>query len=303
MYLFVKALTRFTLWLFSKRLGIYKPDRLNIVSPMVLGTNHPNSFLDAIIVGGLMKQRVHFITRSGVFKHPVARAILRSVNMIPVYRMSDGKQQLSNNDATFEEVRRILKRGEHVMIFVEGMCIHQTTLQTPLKKGAPRMLLQAWADGLDVKLLPVWLRYSSFDHFPKEIDVNFGDPYGKEVLNGNTENGAAMLAINKQNELQLQQLSTIENQSSSFIPKIVLLLPALLAVVSHSLFYFPLQRIAWRFKFDQYYDSILFVLLAFLYPFYLLSVGLFVYWFIGGWWSLGAVLLMPLLAKAYALWK
>ncbi|MBK8086851.1 MAG: 1-acyl-sn-glycerol-3-phosphate acyltransferase [Chitinophagaceae bacterium] len=107
---------------------------LKVETPMVLGTNHPNSFLDAIIVGGLMSHRVHFITRSGVFKHPVARAILRSVNMIPVYRKSDGKGQLSNNDATFEEVRQILKRGEHVMIFVEGMCIHQTTLQTPLKK-------------------------------------------------------------------------------------------------------------------------------------------------------------------------
>ena len=303
MYLFVKAITRFTLWLYSKRISIYNPQMLKVETPMVLGTNHPNSFLDAIIVGGLMSHRVHFITRSGVFKHPVARAILRSVNMIPVYRKSDGKGQLSNNDATFEEVRQILKRGEHVMIFVEGMCIHQTTLQTPLKKGAPRMLLQAWADGLDVKLLPVWLRYSSFDQFPKEIDVNFGDPFGKEILNGNTENGAAMLAINKQNELQLQQLSTVKHKVPASVPKLLLFLPAMLAVLTHIIFYLPLQRIAWKFKFDQYYDSIHFVLLAFLYPFYLLTIGTIAWWFFGAWWSLAAVLLMPLLAKAYALWK
>lgn len=303
MYIFVKFIARFTLWLYSKRIGIYNPQMLKVEKPMILGTNHPNSFLDAIIVGGLMSHRVHFITRSGVFKHPVARAILRSVNMIPVYRMSDGKHQLSNNDATFEEVAQILKRGEHVMIFVEGLCIHQTTLQTPLKKGAPRMLLQAWADGLDVKLLPVWLRYSSFDRFPKEIDVNFGDPFGKEVLNGSAENGAAMLAINKQNEIQLQQLSTIKHKVPESFPKLLLFLPAMAAVLTHILFYFPLQRIAWKFKFDQYYDSILFVLLGFLYPFYLLTVGLLAGWFLGIWWGVGAVLLMPLLAKAYALWK
>jgi 1-acyl-sn-glycerol-3-phosphate acyltransferase len=303
MYLFVKVLTRFSLWLFSKRLGLYNPERLQIKTPHILGCNHPNSFLDAIIVGGLMSQRVHFITRSGVFKHPIARKILRSVNMIPVYRMSDGKHQLSNNDATFEEVRAILKRGEHVLIFVEGFCKHQTTVQTPLKKGAPRMLLQAWADGLDVKLLPVWLRYSSFTDFPKELDVNLGKPFGKEVVKENAENGVAMLAINKQTEHQLEHLSKINNRHPASIPQSVLFLPAVLAMITHVLFYFPLQRIAWKLRADQYYDSILFVLLAFLYPFYLLMVGFIVWWFFGVWWSLGAVLLMPLLAKAYTLWK
>ena len=52
------------------------------------------------------------------------------------------------------------------------------------------MLLQAWEDGLDVTFLPVWLRYSSFVDFPKEIDINYGMPFGKEVLDGKTETGA-----------------------------------------------------------------------------------------------------------------
>ena len=152
------------------------------------------------MTGDWLDHRVHFITRSGVFKHPLVRKILRSVNMIPIYRKSDGKGQLSNNDASFEEVRKILQRGEHVLIFVEGFCKHQTTLQTPLKKGAPRMLLQAWEDGLDVRFLPVWLRYNSFVDFPKEIDINYGTTFGKEVLNGKMETGAAMVAINKKAE-------------------------------------------------------------------------------------------------------
>ncbi len=112
-----------------------------------------------------------------------------------------------------------------------------------------------------------------------------------------------MLAINKQNELQLQQLSTVKHKVPASLPKLLLFLPAMLAVLTHIIFYFPLQRIAWKFKFDQYYDSIHFCLLAFLYPFYLLTIGSIVWWFFGAWWSLGAVLLMPLLAKSYALWK
>lgn len=284
-------------------MGIFNREAAKIISPLIVGVNHPNSFLDAFLIGSNMNHRVHFITRSGVFKHPFVRKILRSVNMIPIYRKSDGKGQLGNNDASFEEVRKILKRGEHVLIFVEGFCKHQTTLQTPLKKGAPRMLLQAWEDGLDVSFLPVWVRYNSFVDFPKEVDINYGTPFGKEVLDGKVETGAAMVAVNKKAEIELQQLSEKINTPGFKIPKVVLFIPAMLGALTHIVFYFPLQKLAWKLKGDQYYDSILFSLLAFLYPLYLLIIALVVGFFICGWWALGVVLAMPLLAKSYVLWK
>jgi 1-acyl-sn-glycerol-3-phosphate acyltransferase len=303
MYIFFKYLVRFSLWVFVKRIGIFNREAAKIITPLIVGVNHPNSFLDAFLVGSNMDHRVHFITRSGVFKHPLVRRILRSVNMIPIYRKSDGKGQLANNDASFEEVRKILQRGEHVLIFVEGLCIHQTTLQTPLKKGAPRMLLQAWEDGLDVTFLPVWLRYSSFVDFPKEIDINYGTPFGKEVLDGKMETGAAMVAINKKAEVELQHLSKKINTTDFKIPKVLLFIPAMLGVLTHILFYLPLERLAWKLQGEQYYDSILFSLLALLYPFYLLTIGFIVCSLLSGWWALGVVLAMPLLAKSYVLWK
>ncbi|WP_164972816.1 1-acyl-sn-glycerol-3-phosphate acyltransferase [Lacibacter luteus] len=282
---------------------MFNSQQRKIVTPMILGVNHPNSFLDAVIVGAMMDHRVHFITRSGVFKNPIVRALLRSVNMIPIYRMSDGKDQLANNDATFEEVRKVLQRGEHVLIFVEGLCIHQTTLQLPLKKGAPRMLLQAWEDGLDVTFLPVWVRYNSFTAFPKTFDFNFGTQFGKEVITEGMEVGAKMVAINKATEIQLQELSTVTNPDSSFkLPKWLLFVPAMLGVLTHFLFYVPLERFAHALRGEQYYDSILFCLMAFLYPLYVLSIGLILYCTVGGWWAFAA-LLLPLFAKSYVLWK
>lgn len=304
MYIFTKFLTNLYFLIFAKRFGIFNPDARKITTPMIMGVNHPNSFLDAIIVGAVMDHRVHFITRSGVFKNPIVRKILRSVNMIPIYRMTDGKHQLANNDATFEEVRAILKRGEHVLIFVEGFCKHQTTLQLPLKKGAPRMLLQAWEDGLDVTFLPVWVRYNSFVDFPKSFDINFGKQFGKEVVREGMETGAAMMAINKAAEIQLQHLSEKMNPATGLkIPKFVLFIPAMLGVLTHFLFYVPLERLAWKFQGEQYYDSILFCLMAFLYPFYLLTIAAVLYCTVGIWWAAGAVLLLPFLAKSYVLWK
>ena len=165
------------------------------------------------------------------------------------------------------------------------------------------MFIQAVDDELDIRFLPVWIRYNSFVKFPKEVDINFGTPFGKEILNGAVENSAKMLAINTANANQLQQLSAIENPKPASINKTILLLPAMLGLLTHILFYYPLQKLASKLQGDIHYDSILFCLLAFLYPFYLLLIGLFVYLFIGGWWALGAVLLLPLLAKVYTMWK
>lgn len=303
MYLFFKKLTLFALWLYCKRFAIHNRSLLAIKNPTILGCNHPNSFLDAMVVGVKMKKPVHFITRSDVFKKAWVRSILRSVNMIPIYRIRDGKDNLGKNDLTFDECRQILKRGEHVLIFVEGFCQHQTTLQLPLKKGAPRMFIQAVEDGLDIKLLPVWIRYNSFVKFPKEIDINFGTAFGKEILTGAVENSAKMLAINTANANQLQQLSEIEHPKPVTFSKAILLLPAMLGILTHILFYYPLQKLASKLQGDIHYDSILFCVLAFLYPFYLLLIGLLFYCLLGAWWGLGAVFLLPLLAKAYTMWK
>jgi 1-acyl-sn-glycerol-3-phosphate acyltransferase len=134
MYLLVKVLTHFTIWLTCKRFSIFNKAVTATETPLVLGCHHPNSFLDAILIGAQMKKRVHFLTRSDVFQNKFAAMVMRSVNMIPIYRIRDGKDNLSKNDVTFELCREIIKKGEHVLIFVEGFCLHQTTLQTPLKK-------------------------------------------------------------------------------------------------------------------------------------------------------------------------
>jgi 1-acyl-sn-glycerol-3-phosphate acyltransferase len=303
MYLLVKFLTNFSLWVYCKRFSLFNAGVTKITTPMILGCNHPNSFLDAIVVGAKMKQRVHFMTRSDVFQKAWVRAILRSVNMIPVYRIRDGKENLGKNDASFEETRKILLRGEQVLIFVEGFCKYQTTLQLPLKKGGPRMLTQAWEDGVDAKMLPVWIRYNSFTKFPKEIDINFGTPFGKEILKGTEEAGATLLAINKETEKQLQQLSAIDKKNLGLNAKMILWLPAMMGMLLHIPFYVPLQKLAWKVKGEIHYDSILFCLFAFLYPVYIAITALVVCWLHGGWWALVAAVAMPLLAKAYTQWK
>jgi 1-acyl-sn-glycerol-3-phosphate acyltransferase len=303
MYLLVKILTHFTIWLTCKRFTIFNKVVTEIETPLVLGCHHPNSFLDAILIGAQMKKRVHFLTRSDVFKNKWAIAVMRSVNMIPIYRIRDGKENLVNNDVTFNLCREIIKRGEHVLIFVEGFCQHQTTLQTPLKKGAPRLLIQGWKDGVEVQLQPVWIRFNSFKHFPKEVDISFGTAFGKEIINATDEEGLKMQSINKETERQLLQLSTVVSEPIKNKFRLLLAVPALLGFITHVSLFLPVHFFAKSIKETIHYDSVLFSAIALLYPIYLLLVGSIVLFTAGWQWALLVVLLLPLLVRSYTLWK
>ncbi|CAN5622141.1 hypothetical protein BH10BAC2_BH10BAC2_12910 [soil metagenome] len=89
-----------------------------------------------------MQQPVHFITRGDVFNKRWVRFVLSQLNMIPIFRIRDGKDKLSLNEQTFIRSVEILRNNGLLMIFVEGFCEHQTTL-LPLKKGAPAYCLVA----------------------------------------------------------------------------------------------------------------------------------------------------------------
>ena len=302
MYLLVKVLTHFTIWLTCKRFSIFNKAVTDIQTPLVLGCHHPNSFLDAILIGAQMKKRVHFLTRSDVFANRWAAIVMRSVNMIPIYRIRDGKDNLSKNDITFELCREIIRKGEHVLIFVEGFCAHQTTLQTPLKKGAPRLLIQGWKDGVEVMLLPVWIRFNSFTSFPKEVEINFGTPFGKEIVGYSEEEGLLMQLINKETEKQLRHLSTVKTNVSDK-RNYWLFLPAVLGYLTHIFLYAPVQLLAKKFQGSIHYDSILFTVLALAYPLYLLLTGAVIFFTLGNLYAVASILLLPLLARSYTVWK
>lgn len=249
-----------------------------------------------------MKQPVHFLTRSDVFKNRIVRSILQQLQMIPVYRIRDGKDKLSLNELSFRLSCEALAKGQHVMIFVEGFCENQTTLQ-PLKKGAARIMMQSWREGTSAQLMPLWLRYDSFDSFPKEIDIMPGTPFGAEVVTDLQENGTNLQLINKAIEEELLRLSLLKDEQQRGNRK--WLFPfAMMGVLLHALYYFPIHRFA-KSKMGQtiHFDSVLFALLALLYPFWILLMGSITACIFCVPVAIIVMLLMPLMAKAYVSWK
>ena len=67
---------------------------LNEKGPLLIAANHPNSFLDAIIVSTLFKRPVYSLARGDAFAGKFFTTILTSLNMLPVYRISEGPENL-----------------------------------------------------------------------------------------------------------------------------------------------------------------------------------------------------------------
>jgi len=174
-------LLRIFVWLglkiFCRTIHVNRPALLKTKGPLVLASNHPNAFLDAIILGSLFYQPVHFLARGDAFRKPLIRKFLNALQLIPIHRLTEGKENLSLNEASFFKCHQILSSGGIVLIFAEGLSFNQWMLR-PMKKGTARIALAAMNDaglGSKVRILPVSLNYNSFESLSKTLLIHFGE--------------------------------------------------------------------------------------------------------------------------------
>ncbi len=130
----LKFFIRIALQIFCEDIRIKNKALTKENGPLLLLANHPDSFLDAIIIGAIYDRKVHFLARGDVFQTPIFGYLLRSIGMIPIFRAREGKEHLHKNASTFDESVQIIQNGGAVLIFIEGLCLNTNTL-LPYKKG------------------------------------------------------------------------------------------------------------------------------------------------------------------------
>ncbi len=97
-YPILKIFVRLALKIFCAEIIVHNERALNTKGPLLITANHPNSFFDAIIIGAMFKHPVHFLARGDAFKKPWHNTLLKLLNMIPIYRLSEGKENLHLNE-------------------------------------------------------------------------------------------------------------------------------------------------------------------------------------------------------------
>lgn len=311
LYQFLKIWVRLAAKIFCRRIIINIPEHLKMKGPLLLAANHPNSFLDAILLDILFERPIWSLARGDVFTSPFYRKMLKNLKILPVYRTSEGVENLETNYKTFDDCKKIFRNQGIVLMFSEGKCINEWHLR-PLKKGTARLAISSWQDHIDLKVLPVGINYSSFTRFGKNIFLNFGTVISKEDIDTNETDGKKHQAFNNRLRDELEQLVfeiplTDKNLQEKILVrrpgKIVsalLFIPALTGWLLNAIFYLPVRSYAWsKANKTDHYDSVQLALLIFLYPFYLLFIVFVLLFFTGNGWSWLLLLLIPATAWAY----
>jgi len=150
-------------------------DDYNIFAP-----SHQNSVMDSLAVIGTSVGQPIFLARSDVFRKGFIEKLLYSFKILPVYRIRDGFDTLSQNDEIFKKTIDAILNKSGLAIHPEGEHSKYRRLRQ-LKKGICRIAFQAEESQnfkLGIKIVPVGLEYTHYQRFREVLTVVYGKPFG-----------------------------------------------------------------------------------------------------------------------------
>jgi glycerol-3-phosphate O-acyltransferase / dihydroxyacetone phosphate acyltransferase len=190
-YRAVRAVGRFWLWFFFRSVDVRHPERVPGDGPVLLCINHPNNFIDSLLVAGAIPRKVHYLATAALFRNRFVARFLLACGAIPVYRKQDDPSSLrrpssaegglaapvtpaERNAGTFEACFKAFGQGRLVAIYPEGTTHAEARVQR-IKTGAARLALgyEAERPGA-LRVIPVGLNFDARKSFRGRVLVSFG---------------------------------------------------------------------------------------------------------------------------------
>ena len=179
-YEIIRSYVRFAFWLSHKKIVVTGRQHIPKGKPIIFAPNHQNALMDPLAIVCTNPYQTVWLARADIFKSKTVRPILKYLKLLPIYRIRDGKENLSNNEHVFSEVTQILENNQTIALFPEAA--HSGKRQMlPHKKAIPRIAFQAEDQNhfnLDLQIVPVGIVYSHYWDFNRTIIVNYGRPIG-----------------------------------------------------------------------------------------------------------------------------
>ena len=187
----IHAIISIAIRLFFRRIEAVNVERVPKEGALLFVLNHPNGLVDPALVFVSLPRRVSFLAKSTLFDNPIGAFVLRTFEILPVYRRIDAAAKLESNYSTFENCFGLLRRGRCIAIFPEGISHDQPQLQK-IKTGAARIALgavsprQGGSAGelveTGLKIVPVGLYYTSKTTFRSEALIRYGEVFDVEPV-------------------------------------------------------------------------------------------------------------------------
>ncbi|HTB32688.1 MAG TPA: 1-acyl-sn-glycerol-3-phosphate acyltransferase [Bacteroidia bacterium] len=187
----IRLWLRLTSSFFFDKVQVSGIENIPFDCPVIFASNHPNAFLDSLVMTTCIKRELYYTARGDFFKSKIANTLLRYINILPVYRKEEGKELMHKNTGTFSACIEIFKKNGAVTIFTEGFSENKYELR-PLRKGTARLAFEAWNNpeiGAKLKVVPVAIHYSSWLKIHPVVYVEFLKNIEKDDFDNIDENG------------------------------------------------------------------------------------------------------------------
>ncbi|WP_162053577.1 lysophospholipid acyltransferase family protein [Pontibacter pamirensis] len=210
LYAILKLIYKTGLQVFFHRFEVRNHHLMPDEGPLLVVSNHPNTFMDPIVTASLLRQPVYFIAKSTVFGSGFQSWMLRQMHLIPIHRREDNPDQAVSNEEAFAASFEALQRKKTLLIFPEGNSFNQRRLRK-IKTGTARIALGAESDAnyrLGIKILPVGLNYAAPTRFRSDVFVNIGEPIivADYAAAFQQDGQAAVLALTEEIRQRLESL-------------------------------------------------------------------------------------------------
>ncbi|NNC69620.1 MAG: acyltransferase, partial [Flavobacteriaceae bacterium] len=91
-YQLVKIYITLGLFFYHKKVKVEGKENIPKKGALLFVSNHKNALIDPLLIATTTTRNIHFLTRASAFKLTLVKWILSTVNMLPIYRMRDGKE-------------------------------------------------------------------------------------------------------------------------------------------------------------------------------------------------------------------
>lgn len=165
--------------------------------PVIFAPNHQNAFIDAMALLSSSPEPIVFWVRADLFSNKIIGSILRSLKMMPAYRMRNGFNNLKKNEESICNSDDVLLHNQFLCLMPEGGQEEYRSLR-PLVKGIFRSAFSAQEKITEkdrwVKIIPTGIDYGHYDKSGRHLIVNFGKPISiKDYMELHNENAPVAL--------------------------------------------------------------------------------------------------------------
>lgn len=217
----LRIYVRFAFWLTHRRIVVTGLGNIPKDKPIIFAANHQNALMDPLAVVCTNQLQTVWLTRADIFKIKKVQSLLKFMKMIPIYRIRDGKENLSNNEEIFNYVAETLENKESVALFPEAAHSGKRQMLSH-KKAIPRIAFETEEKNnfkLDLQLVPVGIFYDHYWKFNRTLIVQYGMPIEidsyEDRYNENQQN--AMLTLRDEIHQRLlplvMQINSVDHYS------------------------------------------------------------------------------------------